>query len=108
MSEKQWYTEQTPLPQKNYNRVEISIIAVALTGWGAMIFGFQFLQKLLETTPSGENVFTRFNFFNLPINVWFTAQFLPLWFILLCLIFNINIDRLTARLNSKRYPYEHE
>ena len=28
-----------------------------------IIFGFQALQKFLETTPDGENVFTRFPFF---------------------------------------------
>ena len=54
------------------------IILAVLFGWGSMTFGFQFLQKLLATEPDGENVFTRFSFFNLPLNVWFTAQFLPL------------------------------
>jgi uncharacterized membrane protein len=108
MSEKQWYEVNILRPKKGYMGSEVLISLVVLVGWGGATFGFQLLQKFLETTPDGENVFTRFSFFNLPINVWFTGQFLPLWFIFLCFVFNVYIDRLTERHSRKRYPYEHE
>ena len=108
MSEKEWYEVNVLRPKKGYMGGEVLITLVILIGWGGATFGFQALQKFLGTTPDGENVLTRFTFFNLPINVWFTGQFLPLWFIFLCLVFNLYIDHLTERHSRKRYPYEHE
>jgi putative solute:sodium symporter small subunit len=32
-------------------------------------------------------------FFNLPIQFWLTGQLLPLWFIILCGLFNLWMDR---------------
>jgi len=108
MSEKLWYEVNVLRPKKGYMGGEVFCSLVILIGWGGATFGFQLLQKFLETTPEGENVFTRFTFFNLPLNVWFTGQFLPLWFVFLCVVFNVYIDRLTERHSRKRYPYEHE
>jgi putative solute:sodium symporter small subunit len=88
--------------------IEAVTILVALAGWGGVTFGFQFLLKIIASDPAGESLLTRFTFFNLPFHVWFTGQFLPLWFIFLCLMFNLNMDRLTERHNRKRYPYEYE
>ena len=108
MSEKPQYEVNVLRPKKGYMGSEVLITLVILMGWGGATFGFQALQKFLETTPSGENVFTRFSFFNLPLNVWFTGQFLPLWFVILCCLFNSYIDRLTERHSRKRYPYERQ
>lgn len=95
-------------PKKGYMGSEVLITMAVLAGWGVVTFGFQALQKLLATAPDGENLLARFTFFNLPLNVWFTGQFLPLWFIFLCIAYNLYIDRLTERHSRKRFPYEHQ
>jgi putative solute:sodium symporter small subunit len=89
-------------PKKGYMRAEVVIILSALFGWGVMIFGFQFLVWLVSEAPNGQSLLTRFSFFNLPFHFWFTAQFLPLWFIILCIIFNLYTERLTERHSRKR------
>ncbi len=76
---------------------EVALIVAILAGWGILPFGFQLLVWFL-----GESFLTRFVFFNLPFHFWFTGQFLPLWFIILCLIFNISIDRLSERSHRRR------
>jgi putative solute:sodium symporter small subunit len=108
MSEKPLSEVNFLRPKKGYMVGEVLITLVILIGWGGAIFGSQLLQKLLETDHDGENLFTRFSFFNLPLNVWFTGQFLPLWFVILCIVYNLYIDRLTERHSRRRYPYEHE
>lgn len=89
-------------PKKGYMREEALLILFILVCWGAATFGFQFLLRILAETPQGEGILTRLTFFNLPFHYWFTAQFLPLWFILLCIIFNLYIDRLTERHSRRR------
>lgn len=79
---------------------EVALIVAILVGWGALPFGFQLLVRLLAD-QQGQSFLTRFVFFNLPFHFWFTGQFLPLWFIILCVIFNVCIDRLSER-NSRR------
>src|SRR5512138_3874070 len=75
---------------------ELSLIIAILAGWGLLPFGFQLLVWLLAD-QKGQSVLTRFTFFNLPFHFWFTGQFLPLWFIILCVIFNVCLDRLAER-----------
>jgi len=89
-------------PKQGYMRGEVGIILAILVGWGVMNFGFQVLLWLLAENPQGEGIFTRITFFNLPVHFWFTAQFLPLWFIILCVIFNIYLDRLTEHHSRRR------
>ena len=89
-------------PKKGHMRGEVFIIFVVLVGWGVATFGFQFLLRLLAATPDGEGFLTRFSFFNLPFHFWFTAQFVPFWFIILCVMFNVYIDRLTERHGRRR------
>ncbi len=85
-------------PKKGYMGSEVGIIVVILFGWGAVTFGFQLLVRLL----GAGNILTRLTFFNLPLHFWFTGQFLPLWFIILCVIFNRYIDRLTEQHSRRR------
>ena len=108
MSEKSWYEVNSFRSQKGFRGIEAVIILAALTGWGGMTFGFQFFLKIVASDSAGESLLTRLTFFNLPFHVWFTGQFLPLWFIFLCLMFNLNIDWLTEQHSRKRYPYEHQ
>lgn len=94
-------------PKKGYMRDEVVIILLVLVGWGVVTFGFQALLGLLAETPDGGSILTRGSFFNLPFHFWFTGQFLPLWFIILCVLFNMYIDRLTER-HSRRRDESHE
>jgi putative solute:sodium symporter small subunit len=89
-------------PQKGYMGNEVVIIFVVLWGWGVATFGFQFLLRLVAETPNGDSLLTRLSFFNLPFHFWFTGQFLPLWFIILCVMFNIYVDRLAERHRGRR------
>ncbi len=80
---------------------EVALIVAILVGWGALPFGFQLLVRLLAD-QQGQSFLTRFVFFNLPFHFWFTGQFLPLWFIILCVIFNVCIDRLSEKSSRRR------
>jgi putative solute:sodium symporter small subunit len=82
-------------------RAEVAVILAVLIGWGGVTFGFQLLLHVVGGA-SGESMLTACTFFNLPFHFWFTGQFLPLWFVILCVIFNIYIDRLTQRHSRKR------
>ncbi|HEY6006892.1 MAG TPA: DUF4212 domain-containing protein [Geobacteraceae bacterium] len=88
-------------PKKGYMGGEVAIILAVLLGWGGVTFGFQLLLRLLDGTRAG-NFLTTHTFFNLPFHFWFTGQFLPLWFIILCVVFNSYIDRLAYRHSRKR------
>ena len=94
-------------PKKGFMKDEVFIIVVVLVGWVVTTFGFQFLLRLFADTPGGEGLLTRFSLFNLPFHFWFTGQFLPLWFIILCVIFNLYVDRLTER-HGRRRDRSHE
>ena len=96
------YTVNLFRPKKGYMTEEVIVIFTALAGWGVMTFGFQIFVQLMSVTPQGGSLLTRFQFFNLPFHFWFTGQFLPLWFIILCFIFNVYIDRLTERHSRRR------
>lgn len=76
-------------------RGEVRVIKLILSGWLAAIVGFQLFAYLLETNYS-EFLLTDLTFFNLPIQFWLTGQFLPLWFIILCVLFNLWMDRHTV------------
>jgi putative solute:sodium symporter small subunit len=89
-------------PKKGYMREEVGIIILILCGWAVVPFGFQLLLMATATTPAGDGPFTTFTFFTLPFHFWFTGQFLPLWFIILCIVFNLFIDRLTERHSRRR------
>lgn len=77
-------------------RGEVRVIKLILSGWLAAIVGFQFFAYLLEANYS-ELLLSDLTFFNLPIQFWLTGQFLPLWFIILCVLFNLWMDRHTVQ-----------
>ncbi len=89
-------------PKSGYMVDELSVVVMMLVAWAGATFGFQFLLAFLAETPGGNGLITRLSFFNLPFHFWFTGQFLPLWFIILCALFNLYIDRLTERHSRKR------
>lgn len=96
------YTVNLFRPKRGYMRSEVFIILAVLFGWVTLTFGFQVIIWLMSESPMGCSLLTRLYFFNLPLHFWFTAQFLPLWFIILCFLFNVYIDRLTHRHSRRR------
>lgn len=83
-------------PRGSNMKTETRVIALVLTSWFAAVVGSQLVVCFLEYFPLSA-VLTRGTFFNLPIPFWLTGQFLPLWFIFLCVLFNIWMDRHAAR-----------
>jgi putative solute:sodium symporter small subunit len=83
-------------PRGKSMRGEVRVIKMVLAGWLAAIVVSQILVYLLEVNYS-ELLLNELTFFNLPIHFWLTGQFLPLWFIILCVAFNIRMDRNAAR-----------
>lgn len=77
-------------------RGEVRVIWMVLACWFATIVGIQIFVYLLEINYS-ELLLNEMTFFNLPIHFWLTGQLLPLWFIILCVLFNIWMDRHAAR-----------
>jgi uncharacterized membrane protein len=73
-------------------RSEVRVIKLILSGWLIAIVGFQLFAYILEVSYS-ELLLADLTFFNLPIQFWLSGQFLPLWFIILCVLFNIWMDR---------------
>jgi len=88
-------------PRKGQMRDEVLIIFAILFGWGVCTFGFQILLAVCRGTGA-EALLTRLTLFNLPLHFWFTGQFLPLWFIVLCVLFNLYIDRITQYHSRRR------
>lgn len=81
---------------------ELAVIVAILVGWGTLNFGFQLLLGFLAETPDGNGMLTILTLLSFPWHFWFTAQFLPLWFIVLCVLFNLYMDRVTERHNKIR------
>ena len=86
-------------PRGRSMRGEVRLIKLVLAGWLISILGFQLFVYLLEVNYSAL-LLNELTFFNLPIHFWLTGQFLPLWFIILCALFNVWMDRHAARSPS--------
>jgi len=91
-------------PKSPYMKGEVFAILAVLAVWGVATFGFQ-LWLMLSAGNSGRSPLENFTFFNLPFHFWFTAQMLPLCFIIICALFNFFIDRLTERQRKTRGGY---
>jgi putative solute:sodium symporter small subunit len=85
-------------------RSETRVIKLILISWFTAIVGFQIYIYLLERNYS-ELLLNELTIFNLPVHFWLTGQFLPLWFIILCVLFNFWMDRHTSnsREDSLRF-----
>ncbi|HJV35169.1 DUF4212 domain-containing protein [Geomonas sp.] len=88
-------------PKSGHMRDEVIIIFAILFGWAICTFGFQILLALCQGSGAG-SLLTRLTLFGLPLHFWFTGQFLPLWFIVLCVLFNLYIDRITEFHSRRR------
>ena len=83
-------------PRGTTMRSEVRVITLVLSGWLIAIVGFQLFAYFLEAGYS-ELLLTDLVFFNLPIQFWLSGQLLPLWFIILCGLFNFWMDRHTTQ-----------
>lgn len=81
-------------------RKDTRVIKLILAGWLFAIAGIQIYIYLLEANYSALLI-DDLTFFNLPIHFWLTGQFLPLWFIILCVLFNFWMDRNAANASSQ-------
>lgn len=81
-------------PRGTTMRSETRVIKLILISWLAAIAGSQIYIYLLERSYS-ELLLNELTIFNLPVHFWLTGQFLPLWFIILCVLFNVWMDRHT-------------
>jgi putative solute:sodium symporter small subunit len=89
-------------PRPGFMRKEVRCIWVMLAGWALCTFGFQFLLVLLQRNEAGESLLTAAGFLGFPFHYWFSGQFLIIWFILLCLFFNLFIDRLNEQYRKRK------
>lgn len=87
-------------PRPGFMRRKVIYTTLLLAGWAFLTFGFQVLLASGDA-PGGEGYLTERTFFGFPFHYWFTGQFLIVWFIFLCYLFNIFIDHLT-RIYHKR------
>ena len=88
-------------PKKGQMRDEVRVIFAVLIGWGLCTFGFQAAVALSHGTGLA-SALSALTLFNLPLHFWFTGQLLPLWFIVLCAVFNVYIDRITQHHSRRR------
>lgn len=79
-----------PLP--GTMRGEVLVIAMLLIAWLLAVVGTQVAIWFLEESIDGFWL-TELIFFNLPIHFWISGQFLPLFFIVLGIVFNLWMDR---------------
>ena len=83
-------------PRGKSMKQETKVIMMVLTGWLLGIVGSQAVVFFLEHTQQGAPL-SQWTFFNLRVPFWLTGQFLPLWFIIQCVVFNVWMDRHAAR-----------
>lgn len=83
-------------PRGTSMKRETRVIAMVLAGWLFGIVGSQAVVFIIEHTSPGAPL-SQWTFFNLRLPFWLTGQFLPLWFIIQCVVFNIWMDRHAAR-----------
>ena len=88
-------------PRPGYLRQKVRYTWVLLISWAFFTLGFQFLLLLTQDTPEGDSLITETILFGFPLHYWFSGQFLIVWFILLCVLFNLFIDHLT-RIHRQR------
>lgn len=85
-------------PRRGFMRREVTIIWIMLTAWALLTFGFPlYLVFCPQAQLPGRTIF------GMPIHYWYSGQFLILWFIAVCFIFNLLIDWLTESFRRRRH-----
>ena len=88
-------------PRTGFMRKEVTIIWIALIAWAMMTFGMQIHLAITHTDPVETLSEVPF-IFGIPFYFWYSGQFLILWFIFLCFLFNVLIDWLSSRYRRRR------
>lgn len=81
-------------PRPGLLRRKVRLIRLVLAGWALATFAPPVLLVLWQRDPRGAGVLTDVTLFGFPLHFWLTGQLLILVFVLLCLGFNIFVDRL--------------
>jgi putative solute:sodium symporter small subunit len=82
-------------PRRGFMRKEVTIIWITLAAWATLTFGLPIQLSFIHDTPT-ETLAEVPYIFGLPAYFWYSSQFLILWFIFLCFVFNVLIDWLTS------------
>ena len=88
-------------PQPGFMRKEVMIIWGTLIAWAFVTFGLPIHIALQHSDPqlTLEEVP---KIFGIPFYYLFEGQFVIVWFILICFVFNVLIDWLTTSYRSRR------
>ncbi len=89
-------------PRPGYLRRRVIYTWVLLVSWAFFTFGFPLLLRALQANPAGESALTEWITFGFPFHYWFTGHFLIVWFIFLCILFNIFLDQLTKAYRKRK------
>lgn len=87
-------------PRPGFMQGEVSVIYWTLLAWVLASVVFPFCLGLTTTDPE-LLLSTGKSLFGMPWHYWFSGQFLILWFILICFIFNLLIDWLTKSYRKR-------
>ena len=75
-------------PRPGFMRKEVTIIWITLAAWAIMVFGMPIHLAISHGDP-GQTLAEVPYIFGIPAYFWFSGQFLILWFIFLCFVFNV-------------------
>lgn len=89
-------------PRPGYMARKVRLIRLVLLGWAAATFGLSGLLVFLQRTPRGASVLTDLTLLGFPLHFWLTGQLVILFFVLLCLFFNVGVDRLRRQLPPRQ------
>lgn len=88
-------------PRPGFMRKEVTIIWLAMIAWAIMTFGMPIHLAITHSDPVETMAEAPF-ILGLPAYFWYSGQFMILWFIFLCFIFNILIDWLSSSYRRRR------
>jgi putative solute:sodium symporter small subunit len=84
-------------PRRGFMRREVTIIWLTLTAWALLTFGFPLYLVCCPQAQLPDRII-----FGMPVHYWYSGQFLILWFIIVCFVFNLLIDWLTESFRRRR------
>ncbi|BCR06122.1 sodium:solute symporter [Desulfuromonas versatilis] len=88
-------------PRPGFMRQKVRYTWILLISWAFFTFGFQLLLLLTQRKADGTGRLTETVVLGFPLHYLFSGQFIIVWFIVLCLLFNLFVDHLT-KLYRKR------
>ena len=88
-------------PRPGFMRKEVTIIWLTLIAWAIVTFGLPIHIALDHTDPT-ETLQEVPTIMGIPFYYLFEAQFVIVWFIVICFIFNTLIDWLTTSYRTRR------